>query len=452
VAVICDSHFFSLVCLGRDGKPTMNLLFWPDRRGRKENLTRFAGYRPDSLWRQFRWWRIHGIPPVPSGMDDISKMRWIKYARPEVYERTAVFLETMDYIAYRLTGRATANLCTAFAMQLTDNRSLDHTEYCDVLCRYAGIDREKLPELLPVDAIIGDILPGVAAELGLSPGTKVITGVNDTQAGAVGCGAFQGSHAGIVLGSSGVFVTHTPRKKTDIRTALFSLPSPVPNAYLVTGEGGAAGRALEHFLDAIIFGNDGFGAIHAEDPYRRLEQVAASSPPGSNGVLFLPWLTGSIAPVPDGDMRGGFLNLSLGTRRADLARAVLEGIGFLYLQMSDAAKRFTGRTFSHYVLYGGGALSDTWSQMMADMLQTPVHRMTTPRLTNCLGLGLLAFQRLGRLGFDEIAGMVPVERVFEPNPAVRALYGDKSAAMSMAFRGNRRLFQKLNRAPAGRGV
>jgi xylulokinase len=445
VAVICDSHFFSLVALGHDGQPTMNLMFWADRRGRHDNLRRYPGYRPDTLWRQYQWWRIHGIPPMKAGVDNISKLRWIKYARPEVYARTAVFLEPMDYLAYRLTGRATANACTAFPLQLTDNRTAGPVTYDDRLCRYAGIDREKLPELLPVDSIIGEILPGAAAELGLAPGTKVITGVNDTQAGAVGCGAFQGDHAGIVLGSSGVLVSHTPRKKTDVRSALFSLPSPVPNAYLVTGEGGSAGRALEHFLEAIVFGEDDFGAIHATDRYQRLESVLAASPPGSNGVLFLPWMSGSIAPAPDTHMRGGFLNLSLNTRRADMARAVLEGIGFLYQQMAQSASHFTGRAFSHYALYGGGALSNTWSQTMADILQAPVHRMAQPRLTNCLGLGLLAFERLGRLGFDDIARRVPADRVFDPDPALQACYAEKSAAMRLAFKQNRGLFRTLNR-------
>lgn len=449
VAVICDSHFFSIVCLGRDGRPAMNLLFWADSRGRHENLRHYEGYAADSLWRQYQWWRIHGIPPMKAGVDNVSKLRWIKYARPEVYKKTAVFLEPMDYIAYRLTGRATATACTAFPFQLTDNRTPGTTHYCDTLCRYAGIDAGKLPELLPVDATIGRILPDIAVALGLHPDTQVITGVNDTQAGAIGCGAFQGNHAGIVLGSSGVLVSHTPRKKTDVRTALFSLPSPVPGAYLVTGEGGSAGRGLEHFMENIIFGEDGFGAIHATDRYRRLEEVVAASPPGSNGVLFLPWMSGSIAPVPDSNMRGGFLNLSLGTCRADMARAVLEGIGFLYQQMGQSATAFTGRDFSHYTLYGGGALSDTWSQTMADILQKPVHRMAQPRLTNCLGLGLLAFQRLGQLSFDDIAHMVPVERIFEPREALRARYEEKSAAMRLAFRQNRRLFKKLNHTSDG---
>jgi xylulokinase len=449
VAVLCDSHFFSVVCLGRDGRPTMNLIVWLDRRARQGRLERAAGFRPDSLWRKLQWLRTHGVPPLSSGMDNLAKLRWVKFFRPDVYEKTAAFLEPADYLNFRLSGRMAANACTAFPMQVTDNRDPARITYSPALIRWSGIDAEKFPGLLPPGAVVGTLLPDVAATLGLSPKTRVLAGVNDTQAGAFGCGAFQGNHAGIVLGNSGVMVTHAPRKKTDIRTGLFTLPSPLPDRYFVTGECGVAGRALEHFLEYIIFAEDAFGALQAEFPYQRFEEVVSASPPGSNGVLFLPWMRGAHMPVMEGSMRGGFLNVSLKTRRADLARAVLEGINFLYRHMGEAGMRFTGRQFSHYALYGGGALSDTWAQSMADTLQLPVHRMARPRQTNCLGLGMLAFHHLGELSLDEIASRVPVARVFEPNPALRALYDDKHEAMLLAFKRNRSLFRVLNRGEVG---
>lgn len=443
-AIVCDSHFFSIYCLGKDGQPAMNLIPWLDRRGTRENLGKAVGFRPDSLWRQLQWFRLHGVPPLASGIDNLSKLRWIKHCRPEVYERTAVFLEPMDFLAHRLTGRACANACSVFPMQVTDNRNPNNIHYAPTLQRYSGIDADKFPELIPLNAEVGTLLPAVATELGLPSEIPVLAGVNDTHAGAIGCGAFQGNHAGIVLGNSGVLTAHTPRKKTDIRTGLFSLPSPLPGRYLVTGECGVAGRSLEHFMDHIIFAEDAFGRISAEYPYARLESAVAGAPPGSNGVLFLPWMRGANMPVEDGNMRGGFLNVSLDSRRPDLARAMLEGIAFLYRHMGEAGQSFTGRRFDHYTLFGGGALSDTWSQIMADVLGLPVHRMARPRLTNCLGLGLLAFHRMGRLSLDDMAARVPIERVFEPDPTWHNLYADRYAAMNLAFHQNRKVFKKLN--------
>lgn len=444
-AVICDSHFFSLVCLGRDGRPTMNLIVWLDRRGARKRLAQSSAYRPDSPWRKLQWLRLHGIPPIDSGIDNLAKLRWLKYFRPEIYDRTAVFLEPMDYLAFRLTGRIAANPCTVFPMQVTDNRNADDIHYARRLIDYADIEPEKFPELTPVDAELGTLTSEAAATLGLSTATRVLAGMNDTHAGAIGCGAFRGSHAGLVLGNSGVMVAHAPRKKTDIRTGLFSMPSPLPGEYLMTGECGVAGRALEHFLEHIIYAEDAFGALSPEFSYRQLEEVVSTSPPGCRGVLFLPWMSGAHMPAVDGQVRGGFLNVSLTTRRADLARAVLEGVCFLYRHMGAAGMRFTGRDFTHYTLHGGGALSDTWSQIMADTMGLPIHRMAQPRLVNCLGLGMMAFDRMALLDLEEVAKRPPVERVFEPVAATRALYEDRHAAMALAFRQNRKLFHALNR-------
>ena len=117
-----------------------------------------------------------------------------------MYARTAWLLEPMDYVTMRLTGRATANQASAFMYLMTDNRRLDITDYDPHLVAASLIDREKLPELVPMDAIVGTLLPDVAEELGLSPSTRVVTGLNDTQAGGIGAGAFAGTHAAVSSG------------------------------------------------------------------------------------------------------------------------------------------------------------------------------------------------------------------------------------------------------------
>ena len=177
-------------------------------------------------------------------------MRWMMLARPEVYARTKLFLEPMDFVAQRLTGRAAANACSAFMMLLVDNRDLGRTRWHPTLLEYSGIDEKKLPELVPVDAELGVVRPDVAAELGLAEGVKVHAPVNDTQAGGMGTFAHRGDHAGISIGSSSVLVTHVPFKRTSIRLSLVSMPSPVPGTYFVMAENGIGGRAAEYFLEA----------------------------------------------------------------------------------------------------------------------------------------------------------------------------------------------------------
>jgi xylulokinase len=380
----------------------------------------------------------------------LTHMRWIKYARPEVYERTAKFLEPMDYVAMRFTGRAAANQCTAFMSLMTDNRRLNVTEYDARLVRYSMIDAGKLPDLVPLDSIIGTVLPEVAAELGLSPGTRVVTGINDTQCGGMGTAAFSGRHAALSVGSTSVMITHVDFKRTDVRHAILSMPSPVPGTWFVMAENGMGGGTLEYFLEKLVYGSDQFGELNAANRFALLQRAVDETPPGSAGVLFLPWMGGSLAPAADSSMRGGFLNLGLHTTRSHMARAVLEGVAMNLRWLKKPVEKFSGRSISHFVFYGGGAESDAWSQIMADVLEVPVHQMEDPQYATCVGAGLLAFQRLGLLGFDDFARLVPVRRVYDPNPAHRSLYQDRSAQFVNAFKRTRPIFRALNQAEVGR--
>src|SRR5690606_33790701 len=103
--------------------------------------------------------------------------------------------------------------------------------------------------------------------------------------------------------------------------------------------------------------------------------AAATAPPGSNGVLFLPWVDGALAPVADANVRGGFVNMSLQTTREDLARAVLEGVAYSFRWLRESSERFAKRPITHFYFYGGGALSEVWSQINADVLGAPVHQL-----------------------------------------------------------------------------
>lgn len=450
-AVICTSQYSSVVPVGADGRPTMNMILWLDRRGTPDRLRRLPAFPrgADSPLQLLAWLRVHGLPPVAAGIT-LAHLRYIKYARPEVYERTATFLEPTDYVTLRLTGRATANQCSAFMFLMTDNRRLGASDYDARLVRYAGIDRGKLPELVPVDSIVGTVLPQVARELGLTPGTPVVTGLNDTQAGGMGTAAFAGTHAAISLGSTSVMITHVPRKRTDVRHAILSMPSPVPGTYFVMAENGAGGGGLDHLLDVMGPPGSQPGDAGAAERYARLERAVQQAPPGSGGVLYLPWMGGSMAPCVDGRMRGGFLNVGLATTRPQLVRAMLEGIALNLRWLKEPVERFAKRRFSHFVLYGGGAASDAWSQIMADVLDTPVQQAERPQFVAAVGAGLLAFQRLGLLGFDDFASRLAIRREYEPNPVDRALYEARAGQFVQAFKCTRPLFRALNEMEVGR--
>ena len=147
-----------------------------------------------------------------------------------------------------------------------------------------------------------------------------------TRSGGMATYAFSGSHAAISVGSSSVMITHVPHRKTDVRHFILSMPSPVPKTYFVMAENGLAGSTLEHFMRQLVYARDTFGELTAHNQYALLQKAVDETPAGSGGVLFLPWMGGSLAPSADAQMRSGFLNLSAGTTRSHLARAVLEGV------------------------------------------------------------------------------------------------------------------------------
>ena len=298
VAVICSSQYSSIVPVDRDGQPTSNLVLWQDQRGSKKGLAHVAGFprRADNPVDMLRWLRLHGLPPIAEGLSMLH-MRHLKYSRPDVYARTTWLLEPMDFVTMKLTGRATANQASAFMYLMTDNRRLDITDYEPHLVAASLIDREKLPELVPMDAIVGTLLPDVADELGLAASTRVVTGLNDTQAGGVGAGAFAGTHAAVSVGSTSVMITHVDFKHTDVFNGILSMPSPVPDTYFVMAENGMAGAALERFLTNIVYGSDHFSDAADHDRYEALQRVAGAVPAGSDGLMFMPWLSGSMAPV-----------------------------------------------------------------------------------------------------------------------------------------------------------
>jgi xylulokinase len=222
------------------------------------------------------------------------------------------------------------------------------------------------------------------------------------------------------------------------------MPSPVPGTYFVMAENGMGGGTLEHFLQKLVYASDQFGELTADNRYSLLQRAVDDTPPGSAGVLFLPWMSGSLAPAADARMRGGFLNLSLHTTRSHMARAVLEGVAMNLRWMKKPVERFAKRHFSHFVFYGGG------SRILADVLETPVHQMSNPQYATCLGAGLLAFQRLGMLGFQDFASRVPIRRIHEPNAANRQVYDEMSGQLVNAFKRTRPIFRALNAAEATR--
>ena len=210
-------------------------------------------------------------------------------------------------------------------------------------------------------------------DLGLAPGIPVVGGTPDVQSAAIGFRRGPDYEGHLYIGTSSWITCHVPAKKTDILRNIAALPSPLPGKYY-RGRRAGVGRVVRQLAPRQRA--DPEDALRETpvpaDVYARIDALAASAPTGAGGVIFTPWLNGERTPVDDDRLRGGWHNLSLRTTCADLGAAVLEGVVFNSRWLLDVVEKFVGRPFHGLNFVGGGAESDVWCQILADVLDRPI--------------------------------------------------------------------------------
>lgn len=450
VAIGVTSQWGVTVAVDEQGEPLMNAISWTDSRGGKYNTELVKGFpsiQGYGVNKLFRWINIVGIPPILEGNDALAHMLYIKNDLPDIYQKTYKFLEPMDFINMRLTGKANATQNTNVATLLIDNRPNGTRDYNPWALAISGIDRVKLPDLLPVEGIVGKLKATLANEWGLSPKTVVITSTNDNSVAPIGSGAIADYEAIAVLGTSGMLAFHYPNKKSDMIHMVGTMPSALSNKYLFWADTGNNGKVIDSFLNNLVYGQDKFYSCDLPtDIYARLNQAAVQIPAGSESLLFLPWFTsGSLAPTADSYLRGGFINLSTRTTRNHLARAVLEGITFNWRWLKEAAETFAKHKFPYWRLTGGGAASDTWSQIMADVIGIPMYQQENPSQNTLMGMAFLAFNRLGLMSLDEITEKVGIKQIYYPNPANKVVYDHMYSQFRKCTKQLKPIFHALNK-------
>lgn len=440
VGMTCASQYVSIVPVDASGTPIHNMILWMDRRGARYNLAVYEKYADALPY----WLDVHGLPPSPVGGISLAHMQWFQHERPDVYEKTHAFLEPADYVTCKLTGEIVSNPCTVFPLLLTDHRHPDQVDYDDRLVEMSGLDPNKLPPLTDKTATIGKILPYLAAELGLSPEIPVLAPVNDTQSVTIATGAIESAMGGLSIGTTSVLVSSMAEKKSDLATSMLSMPSPLRGEYNLMAENGLGGKVLEQFLEQWMFPHDSMADSRLEDPYQALNEAVKQVPAGSNGVFFLPWLGGSLAPNSKDYVRAGFMNLSIQNTRPDLARSVLEGLSMNVRWLLEAVQEFTGTALETITIGGGTARLDSLCQIMADVLARPVRQMESPLAIASCGAALLTFERLNYIDKNNLKDCVVCAQEFQPNAKNLDTYNQKFQHFVGFFEANHELYQQLN--------
>jgi xylulokinase len=438
VTIGVASQYSSTVAVDREGAPVGPVVMYFDTRGSDHCWELMATHE-----RAFEIWvERHGIPPVGGGLS-LAHMLFLQRDRPDVHERVATYLEPMDYVNLRLTGQVAATQATQFTAQLCDNRTVGVTSYDAELVAMTGLDPDRLPPLIAVDGVVGELRADVAAALGLAGGIEVRAGMNDSHAGAYATGATSPGHAGLMIGTTSVLLDSVDHMGVDLDHEVLSMPAPAPGEYLVWAENGIAGKAVETALGGWFLADDALARSGVDDPFAQLDAALAASPPSANGALFLPWLTGSFSPSANRNQRGGFLNLSLDTRRVDLVRAIVEGTAHNLRWLLPSVEAFTGNPSGELVFGGGAARSSGWAQAIADVVGRPVRTLRDPASAAARAVGFVALRRAGATDAPLDALVDTVAR-FEPDASTSDRYEAMQAQFEAAFAATCPISEALN--------
>ncbi len=405
---ICfSSAMHGIMAVSEDGRPLTNLFTWADLQSN--------GYEnriSDSLQKQ-KLYEETGVPL--HCMSPFVKLLWLKEEKNEIFEAAHKFISIKEYIFFNFFGKYLVDYSIASATGLFDLAAKDWNE---TALKLASISRDKLSELLPVTHKVewneyskenwNDLFL-------LSKAAPFILGGSDGCLANLGCGAIGDGKAAITIGTSGAVRTMNNQPRPDHKRRLFN--------YMIEDEFFISGGAINNGGIAVKWFAENFlqhGFQTAED-FEWFFELVDSVPPGSDGVIFLPYLLGERAPHWDANTRGAFVGLSLFHGKAQMARAVIEGISFALYEVLIAVEETNGPVKVLYAT-GGFVQSSAWLQIIADVMNKPLVVSLTAD-ASAIGAVLVGMKALGSIkNWKDAMELIPEGEKFEPNFSNHQIY------------------------------
>lgn len=359
---------------------------------------------------EMAFYRTTGLPEI-SGALPLAKLMWLREEEPEIYKKTYKFLLVEDFLLHRLTG----NFVSEKSLQTSTGWfDLGTDGLWEKGLAAAEIDAAKLPEILECGTLAGNLTRDAAAFLGLEPGIPVVTGAMDQTAAALAGGCAVAGTVTETTGSALVMAACTDAPSFAEGHHVTVYRHALPGKYIYLPIGNTGGLALRWFRDQFCAdlpgGEAGYDAINA---------LVSDVPAGCEGLVFLPFLSGSVDPDNCPDATACFFGARLSTTRAHFARSVMESIAFLlrdFLEMLEGL----GCPVQEVTSLGGGSRSDVWMQIKADACGRRFRAAACSEAT-AMGAALLALWGAGLGQLGKIPGM-ELAGSFEPNPANKDSY------------------------------
>lgn len=381
-------------------------IIWMDSRSERQAEQLRMCCRADLLAR-------NGKQPAPYNADPV--LLWLMQHEPAIVDTATTSLTTTGYVNYRLTGEAVENRSDASILFAFD---LERGDWSEELIDSFGLPRKLYPRVAASSEVIGMLTSSAADELGLPPGVPVVAGGEDTSSAGLAIGVTRPGQALLSLGTAGTI--YLVQQKPLVHPQLLTFLHVLPGQTLLGGSMTAVGAGLAWARDLLG------GTLD----FPQLDALARQSPPGAGGVIFLPYLSGELQPINDGNARGVFFGLSMATSTSHLVRAVMEGAAFA-IAHNLAIAREAGAEIAELRAVGGPTQSDLWCRIISNVTGTPL-AVLADNAGAPLGNALLAAAGVGLIDDPAAAARqaAHITTTYQPNPK----YTDRYAALSEIYR------------------
>jgi xylulokinase len=410
-----------------EGVPLRPAIIWADQRATaqadfirracgEENIYRLTGHRVSAAY-------------------TAAKVLWIKDNQPGIYRQISKVLQVKDYVAFLLTGVFATDYSDASGTQVFE---LESRRWAGEILHALSLDPDLLPTVYPSSTVIGGVSAEAAASMGLLDGTPVVIGGGDGACATVGAGSVQVGDAYTNIGSSAWIALTTRHPIFDPQRRTFTFAHLDPELYFPIGTMQSAGGSYA-WLEGLL-------RVEKDEAllYREMDTQAAAAPPGAGGLLFLPYLLGERSPYWNPLARGAFVGLAMSHGRAELSRAVLEGVAFNLRLILDAL-RAQGVEVTTMRLIGGGAQSELWRQILADVYELPILLPAMTAEASALGAAIAGGVGVGLFpDFGVATRLVPVTQAERPDFSHTSRYVALCRLFQRAYAALEPVFEQLS--------
>ena len=448
-----------LVLVDKQGKCIRRPMTYMDQRAREEikkgiaHGVQVAGAEVTKLLKYLKY-----TGAVSSSVKDpIWKYKWVEAHEPENFKRIYKWLDVKEYMILRCSGEFVMTNDSAFGTLLYDTRK-GHEGWCKPICDMVGVNIEHMPVIKASTEKVGEVTAQAAKELGLAEGTAVYGGGGDASLIGVGAGATEIGDTHIYSGTSGWVGTVVPEQLVDAGAMMAAIVGANPETYNYFAELETSNKCVGWVKDHLAL--DEIGVFlkkygHKKDDleeesfnlYDYLEEVIERANPGSDGVVFTPWLHGNRCPFEDPNAAGMFFNIHLETGKTQLIRAVVEGVCFHMRWMLERQEQKVAKyKKSNAVRFcGGGALGAATCQILSDILQRDVEVVDSPQNIGAVGAAACIAVGTGMIpSMTDVKKLIPAKITYHPNKANKAVYDRNFEVFKNLYKCNKKNFEILN--------